>query len=136
MLFREAIASLLAAALFFFLVLLVLLASSESDANDSWHRGSVMVPAFFVIAVPIIWACGRYLLSKGLRKPLHFIAGAFVLTAGLIAVFVTPAIVIGGVIGFVPWGWSITAGLVVALSAAASSLPSAFTWWWVVAHNQ
>jgi|TARA_R100001143_G_scaffold27547_2_gene27347 hypothetical protein len=67
---------------------------------------------------------------------MHFIAGAFGLTAGVVAVLVTPAIVVGSVIGFFPLGSSILTDLVVPLIAAVASLPSALIWWWIVAHNQ
>ncbi|HAO23893.1 MAG: hypothetical protein CMH21_04745 [Methylophaga sp.] len=94
------------------------------------------MPVLFILAIVITWACGRYLLSKGLAKPMHFIAGAFGLTAGVVAVLVTPAIVVGSVIGFFPLGSSILTDLVVPLIAAVASLPSALIWWWIVAHNQ
>lgn len=134
--FREAIASILATLLFFLISVIALHAPMDSAANNSWQRGLVLVPVLFILAVVITWACGRYLLSKGFAKPVHFIAGAFGLTAGLVAVLVTPAIIVGSVIGFFPLGSSILTGLVVPLIAAVASLPSAVIWWWIVAHNQ
>ncbi|MDO8826153.1 hypothetical protein [Methylophaga sp.] len=136
MLFREAIASVLATVLFFLLVMLALLTHSDPDANDSWQRGVAIAPVLFIIAVATTWACGQYLLSKGLCTPLKFIAGAFALSAGAVVVLITPAIVIGSIIGFFPWVSSFLSGLVIALTAAVASIPSAVIWWWIVAHNQ
>jgi hypothetical protein len=121
--------------MFFLLALLALYAPSDSYANDSWQRGFAIVPVLFILAVAITWACGRYLLSKGFAKPVHFITGAFGLIAGLVAVLVTPAIIVGTVIGFFPLGSSILTGLIVPLIVAVASLQSAVIWWWIVAHN-
>lgn len=136
MLIRESIASILAAALFFAPVSLAFLFPMEADPNDSWQRGVVVAPFIFVIAVPIIWAAGRYLLSKGLRTPLRFSVGAFVLTGGLVAALITPAIVIGINVELFSWSSAALGGLAVLLCASVASLPASLAWWWIAAHNK
>ena len=135
-LLREAIASILAAALFFAPVAVALFVPVDPNPNDSWQRGVVVAPPIFAIAVLIIWASGSYLLSKGLFTPLRFSIGAFALAGGLVAILVTPAIVIGSAIGLLSWPSAILAGLAVSFCAAVASIPASLVWWWVAAHNK
>ncbi|MHB1117859.1 hypothetical protein [Sideroxydans sp.] len=136
MLVREAIASILASALFFAPFLLALFVPTEADPNDSWQRGVVVAPLIFAISVPIIWGSGGYLLSKGLRTPFRFSFGAFALAGGLVAVLVTPAIVIGSIVGLFSWTSATLGGLAVTLCASVASIPASLAWWWVAAHNK
>ena len=132
----EAIASILAAALFFAPAAVALFVPVAPDPNDSWQRGVVLAPFIFAIAVPIIWGSGSYLLSKGLLTPLRFSIGAFALSGGLVAILVTPAIVIGGAIGLFSWPSAVLGGLAVSLCASVASIPASLVWWWVTAHNK
>lgn len=132
---REAIASVLSTALFFVLALLGPLVLEAPGQDSSSHRGALALPVLFALAVPIVWASGRYLLSKGLHTPMRFSFGAFALTSGLFLVGALPAVVIGSVVGLFSWASAISFTFVASLYASVVSVPAYLVWWWFVAHN-
>ncbi|MGQ0622544.1 MAG: hypothetical protein ACT4QA_21995 [Panacagrimonas sp.] len=101
----------------------------ESDPNDSWQRGVVVLPVVFLVTVFLCHAVASRLLSKGFLSMGRFTFAAFIASGVLALVLAAPAVGVGSFVGLYSLQTSIATAALFSVGLAFLAAPAALVWW-------